>query len=61
MTDTLKYLATVNETCVATGLGRSRIYELIRDKKLETVRSGRRRLVVVASIKDFVESLRAAA
>jgi excisionase family DNA binding protein len=36
---------TVNDTCRITGLGRTKIYELIAEQKLETVAVGRRRLV----------------
>ena len=41
--------ATVNDTCRITGLGRTKIYELIAEKKLKTVAVGRRRLVILKS------------
>ncbi len=56
-----KLLATISEAGQACGLGRSSIYELIRDGKLKSVKSGKRRLVVVESIKSYVASLQAAA
>ena len=56
-----KLLATIPEASQATGLGRSSIYELIHDGKLKSVKSGKRRLVVVESIKSYVASLQAAA
>lgn len=56
-----KHLATIDETGEAIGHGRTRIYELIKENRLETVLSGRRRLVVVESIERFVADLRSAA
>lgn len=41
---------TVPEACVASGLGRTKLYELIGDGRLETRTIGRRRLVVVGSL-----------
>ena len=46
---------TINDTKKATGLGTTKIYELINQGKLETVSIGRRRLVKVASIRALVE------
>jgi len=43
------------------GLGHTRIYELIRDKKLDSVLIGKRRLIEVASIERLVEQSRQAA
>ena len=57
----VKLLATITETEKALGHKRSYIYELINSDRLETVKSGRRRLVVVESIERYVASLRAAA
>lgn len=56
-----KFFASVDETGEAIGQGRTKIYELIKENKLETVLAGRRRLVVVESIENYVASLRAAA
>ena len=39
------------------GVGRTRTYELINEGKLEAVRLGGRRLVVVESINKFAASL----
>ncbi len=39
------------------GIGRSKLYELINDGALETVKLGTRTLVRVASIKAFSDSL----
>lgn len=38
-------------------LSRSRIYELISEGRIRSVKDGRRRLIVVASLHDFVASL----
>ena len=56
-----KLLATIPEACQATGHGRSFLYELISEGKLETVKSGKRRLIVVESLRAYVTSLRVAA
>ena len=56
-----KLLATIPEASQAIGHGRSYLYELIREGKVEAVKSGKRRLVVVSSIEAYVASLRAAA
>jgi excisionase family DNA binding protein len=53
-----KLLASIPEACQAIGCGRSYAYELIRDGKIEAVKSGKRRLIVVSSLRAYVESLR---
>ena len=40
----------------ALGLGRTTIYSLIADGRLETVKLGRRRLIKTASIRQLIES-----
>ena len=45
---------TVAEACEATGLGRTKIYELIRDGRVTTTTIGRRRLVIVQSLLALV-------
>ncbi len=47
-------LYSVEEAAEALRLSRSRIYELIRSGKLRTVKAGRRRLVPVAALAEFV-------
>jgi len=42
--------STVAEACEATGLGRTKIYELIGDGRATTTTVGRRRLVIVQSL-----------
>lgn len=46
----------IDETRQATGLGVTKIYELISQGKLETVKVGRRRLVKTASIRALLEA-----
>lgn len=45
---------TVAEACEATGLGRTKIYELIGDGRVTTTTIGRRRLVIVQSLLALV-------
>jgi len=56
-----KLLISIPEASQAIGHGRSYLYELIGEGRLETVKSGKRRLVVVESLKAYVASLRATA
>jgi excisionase family DNA binding protein len=45
---------TVDDACRITGLGRTKIYELISDGTLKTVRLGRRRLVIFESLEALL-------
>lgn len=45
---------TVAEACEATGLGRTKIYELIGNGRVTTTTIGRRRLVIVQSLLALV-------
>ena len=47
---------TVAEACEVTGLGRTKIYELIGDGRVTTTTVGRRRLVIVQSLLVLVGS-----
>ena len=47
---------TVAEACEATGLGRTKLYELIGEGKLRTTTIGRRRLVMVPSLLTLLEA-----
>ena len=51
-----KLTCTINEACEVTGLGRTKLYELIGDGHLATTTIGRRRLVVVRSLLSLLES-----
>ena len=46
---------TVKDTAKALGLGKTSIYDLIRQGRLEKIKLGRRTLVTVASIRRLVE------
>jgi excisionase family DNA binding protein len=46
----------VNDAARVLNLGRTSIYALIRDQKLETVKVGRRTLIKVDSIRKLVEA-----
>lgn len=53
-------LCGIPDAAKALGLGRSKIYELIGEGRLETVTIGRRRLVRVASVKALADTAKAA-
>jgi excisionase family DNA binding protein len=53
---TQRLTCTINEACEVTGLGRTKLYELIGDGHLATTIVGRRRLVVVRSLLSLLES-----
>ncbi|WEK44737.1 MAG: helix-turn-helix domain-containing protein [Candidatus Sphingomonas colombiensis] len=46
---------TVNEACRTLGLGRTKIYELIRVGRLEILKIGKRTLVKTASVRALVD------
>lgn len=48
-------LISINEAARALNLGRTSIYALINEGKLETRKMGRRRLVTTASIRRIVD------
>ena len=48
--DEIRFLLSINQTCRALGIGRNRVYDLIRDSVLETRRIGGRHLVTVESV-----------
>jgi len=45
---------TIDEACQATGLGRTKLYELIGAGYLDTTTIGRRRLVLVRSLQSLI-------
>ena len=49
---------TIAEACKVTGLGRTKLYELIGDGHLATATVGRRRLVLVQSLLSLIEAKR---
>jgi len=54
-------LLNVDEAAAALRLSRSLLYKLIRSGQLRTVKAGRRRLVPVAALTEYVDGLRASA
>jgi excisionase family DNA binding protein len=46
---------TVAEACAATGLGRTKLYELIGEGCLDTTTIGRRRLILVRSLRTLFD------
>ena len=50
-------LYSVDEAASALRLSKSVLYELIRSGRLRTVKAGRRRLVPVAALSEYVASL----
>jgi excisionase family DNA binding protein len=46
---------TIAEACEVTGLGRTKLYELIGDGQISTTAIGRRRLVSVQSLLSLIE------
>lgn len=46
----------INDTARALGLGRTSVYVLIREGRLETIKLGRRTLVKVDSIRRLLET-----
>ncbi len=49
----------IPEACRMIGIGRSKLYELIDAGDVETIKVGVSRLVLVSSLRAFVEALRA--
>ena len=47
---------TISEACEVTGLGRTKLYELIGNGHLATTTVGRRRLIVVRSLMSLLET-----
>ena len=50
-------LLTVEESAILLRLGRTQTYELIMRGKIQSVKIGRRRLVVRDSLQDFISHL----
>lgn len=52
----IQFTASIAEAAKALGLGRTSIYALINEGRLETIKIGRRRLVKVESIQRLAET-----
>ena len=53
--------APINEFCVLSGLGRTKVYELLGAGKLKSVHIGKRRLVLLDSYRHLIEREQATA
>jgi excisionase family DNA binding protein len=53
-----KLLYAVNEAATATGIGRSKLYELMASGAIESVKVGKRRLIPAEALETFVAGLR---
>jgi excisionase family DNA binding protein len=49
----------IPEACRMIGIGRSKLYELLDTGEIETVKIGASRLVLVSSLRAFIEANRA--
>ena len=47
----------IAQACAVTGLGKTKIYELIDSRTLKTRRLGRRRLVLRRDLQEFLQTL----
>jgi excisionase family DNA binding protein len=47
----------IAQACAVTGLGKTKLYELIASRTLKARRLGRRRLVLRRDLQEFLESL----
>lgn len=56
-----RVLVSIPEACRITSLSRTKVYELLDDGALESVKIGSRRLIVRRSIDKLVETAHAAA
>jgi excisionase family DNA binding protein len=44
----------VDETMSATGIGRTLLYQLLNDRSIRSIKVGAKRLVIVASIHEWI-------
>lgn len=51
-----QYTTSISEVAKALSLGRTSIYALINEGRLDTIKIGRRRLIKVESIRDLLEA-----
>ena len=51
-------LLSVDEFANKVGLGRSKVYELISSKEIETLKIGKRRLIPVQAMDEWIAGLR---
>ena len=51
--------ASINEFCILSGLGRTLVYDMINDGRLDSVKIGKRRLILIDSYRRLIERERA--
>jgi len=56
-----RLMYSVDETIQTTGLGRTKVYELLATGELPSVKVGRRRMIPAAALQEFVADLLAEA
>lgn len=56
-----RILVSISETQDIAGIGRTKVYELIGEDAIQSVKIGSRRLIVLASLRGWIASLRAKA
>jgi excisionase family DNA binding protein len=49
----------IQGACRLTGLGRSKLYELLGNGEIQSLKVGRRRIVTMAALRDFLNRLQA--
>jgi excisionase family DNA binding protein len=47
--------APIDQFCILAGIGRSLVYEMLGDGRLESIRIGKRRLIVLDSYRRLIE------
>jgi excisionase family DNA binding protein len=52
--------APIGDFCQMSGIGRSLVYEMIADGRLESIKIGKRRLVLIDSYRRLIEACRGA-
>jgi excisionase family DNA binding protein len=52
-----KIAVTIPEACALSGLGRSSIYEAFKSQRLIARKHGKRTLILVRDLKEYLESL----
>jgi len=57
LTNIQKPALSIADFCAATSLGRTRVYQEIRDKKLRVIHVGRRTLILVEEMQAWLQRL----
>lgn len=57
MGETPRLMLSVSDAARSLGIGRSKLYELLSDRRVESVKIGSRRLIPITAIERFAEEL----